>query len=48
MCGTTAYPLVEQIRDTIKAHGLAWAVKYYFEKLPREVARFFLTAAYCY
>lgn len=47
MAGTLHYPLVEQIRDTIAVHGLAWTVRYVAKRMPQAQARVFLIAAYC-
>lgn len=48
MTGTLFYPLTEQIRDTIRAHGLRWAVQYYFKRIKDVVQfRLFMIAAYC-
>lgn len=47
MSGTLIYPLIEQIRDTIKVHGLKWAVAYYFKRLELAVFRFMMKVAYC-
>lgn len=31
-CGNPAYPLGEQIADTVREHGLRWAASYYKAK----------------
>lgn len=48
MSGSTRYPLTAQMRDTIDAHGLAWAVRYYAKRLPREQLRVLLVGAHCH
>lgn len=48
MHGTTHYPLTEQIRDTIDAHGLAWALAYYAKRIPRAQLRVLMVGAHCY
>lgn len=49
MTGTLVYPLTEQIRDTIAAHGLRWAVQYYYKRIKDVVQfRLFMIAAYCF
>jgi hypothetical protein len=49
MKGTLVYPLIQQIRDNIAAHGLAWAVRYYAKRIKDQFQfRFFMKAAYCY
>jgi len=45
MSGSTIFPLVDQIRDTIRVHGLHWAVQYYSRRLPVWECRFFLRVA---
>lgn len=45
--GTVAYPMTERMADTIRVHGLAWAVRYYTKRLPLPDARLLLRIAYC-
>lgn len=46
MSGKPEVPFIELVRDTIRAHGLAWAVAYYYKRLPAWQARFFIKQAY--
>lgn len=46
MKGAPSIPFVELVRDTIRVHGLKFAVQYYFKRLPAWEARFFITQAY--
>jgi hypothetical protein len=32
MTGTLFFPLSEQIADTTRAHGIAWAARYYAKR----------------
>lgn len=45
MSGTTAYPLTEQIRDTISVHGLSWSLAYYSKRIPRAELRILVRGA---
>jgi hypothetical protein len=45
MRGTPAIPFTSLIRDTIATHGLEWAVRYYYKRLPMREARLFLRSA---
>lgn len=45
MHGTVTVPFTTLILDTINTHGLAWAVQYYYKRLPQWQARFFIRAA---
>ena len=45
--GTLAYPLTEQMRDTIAVHGLSWSLSYYAKRLPAFELRVLMRAAYC-
>jgi hypothetical protein len=45
MHGTPTLPFTTLVRDTINAHGLTWAVAYYYKRLPAREARFFIRAA---
>lgn len=45
--GSTVYPLIEQIRDTIEVHGLRWAMTYYYRRMSPTEFRFFMRVAYC-
>jgi hypothetical protein len=44
--GSTVYPLTQQIADSIKAHGLRWAVRHYSRKLSLVELRVLLRGAY--
>lgn len=43
--GNSAFPFTEMVADTIKTHGLRWAVAYYYARLPAWEARFFIRRA---
>lgn len=43
--GHVDYPLTTQIRDTIAAHGLAWAVRHYASRMPTWQLRVFMRGA---
>lgn len=45
MRGTTSIRFIDLVRDTIAVHGLAWAVRYYYRRMPAWEARFWLTQA---
>lgn len=45
--GSVDYPMTERMADTIRVHGLAWAVRYYTKRLPAGTARLLLIGAYC-
>jgi hypothetical protein len=45
MSGKPSIPFTSLVRDTIEAHGLRWAVAYYYKRLPAWEARFFIRAA---
>ena len=45
MSGKPTIPFTELVRDTIRAHGLRWAVAFYYAKLPAWEARFFIRSA---
>lgn len=45
--GNLGFTMVEMMRDTIRAHGLAWAVQYYAKHLPQWELRVFMRAAVC-
>lgn len=45
MRGCTAYPLTEQIVDTIKVHGLSWSLAYYAKRIPRAELRVLVRGA---
>ena len=45
MSGKPNVPFTELVRDTIRAHGLSWAIAYYYRRLPVWEARFFIRAA---
>lgn len=47
MSGCQSVRFVDLVRDTIREHGLQWAVAYYYRRLPRWEARFWLQQAYC-
>lgn len=47
MRGTITYPLTHQMADTIRTHGLAWAVRYYANRIPARELRILMTGAYC-
>lgn len=46
LTGTPAWPLTAMIADTIAAHGLAWAVAYYYARMPAWQARILIRSAY--
>ena len=43
--GAPGVTFTSMVADTIKAHGLAWAVAYYYKRLPTWEARFFIRSA---
>lgn len=43
--GTLDYPLVQQMADTIAAHGWAWALAHYAKRLPADVGIVLLRSA---
>lgn len=45
MQGALTVPFTEVVRDTITTHGLAWAVTYYYRRMPAWEARLFIRAA---
>ena len=45
MHGTLTITMTELIRDTIEVHGLAWAIAYYYKRMPVWEARTMLRAA---
>lgn len=47
MHGTPEFPFSTLVADTIREHGLRWAVRYYAKRLPAWERRFFLNLAYC-
>lgn len=46
MRGKPDLTFISLVQDTIRVHGLHWAVAYYSKRLTRFEARFFLTQAY--
>ncbi|UOF77870.1 hypothetical protein [Bacteriophage sp.] len=46
MSGSKVWTMVDMMRDTIREHGLAWAVDYYSRRMPRWEFRVFMRAAY--
>jgi hypothetical protein len=43
--GAVNVPFTSMVTDTIKVHGLHWAVEYYYKHPPAWQARFFIRAA---
>lgn len=43
--GIDGITFTDLVRDTVNTHGIAWAVAYYYKRLPAWEARFFLRAA---
>ena len=44
--GSTVFPLTAMMADTIRVHGLRFAVRYYSKKIPAFQLRVLLRAAY--
>lgn len=45
MRGAPTIPFTSLVRDTIDTHGLAWAIDYYYNRMPAWEARVFIRAA---
>lgn len=45
MKGSQSVRFVELVRDTMREHGVAWAVRYYAKRLPRWELRFWMARA---
>lgn len=43
--GSTVFPLVDQMRDTIAAHGCEWTFFYYAARMPGDELVFFWNVA---
>lgn len=43
--GRDNVPFTALVADTIATHGLTWACRYYYKRLPAWEARFFIRAA---
>lgn len=46
MRGTPTITFIDLVRDTIRTHGLRWAIAYYAKRMPMWEVRFFVTQAY--
>lgn len=46
MRGSGSIRFSAMVADTISVHGLEFAVRYYFARLPKYEARFFIMQAY--
>lgn len=47
MRGNDTIRFTDLVKDTIKTHGLSWAVRYYAKRLTPFELRFFMKLAYC-
>lgn len=43
--GAPGVTFTSMVADTIKTHGLSWAIEYYYRRLPAWEARFFIRSA---
>lgn len=45
MRGSLTVTFLDLVRDTVATHGIAWAVRYYYARMPAWEARFWLKQA---